>query len=58
MTLVVTGMLAQSQNRRMDYGEAWQTWNRRVDYRKPSKHRIGGWIVMKLGNMEWRVDYE
>ena len=23
---------------------------------KPGKHGIGGWIMMKPGNMEWRVD--
>ena len=29
-----------------------------MDYGNPGKHGIGGWIMVKPGNMEWRVDYE
>ena len=42
----------------MDNCEGWQIGNRRVDYGEACKHEIGGWIMMKPGNMEWRVDYE
>ena len=27
-----------------------------MDYGEACKHEIGGWIMMKPGNMEWRVD--
>ena len=64
MTLVVTGMLAQTGNRRMDYGEACKhgiggcimvkpaKTDRRMDYGDPGKHGICGWIIVSLANME------
>ena len=28
-----------------------------MDYGESCKHGIGVWIMVKPGNMEWRVDY-
>ena len=57
MTLVVTGMLAQTGNRHVDYEGAWQIWNRRLDYGEACKHGIGGWIMVKPANTDRRMDY-
>ena len=49
MTLVVTGMLAQTGNRRLDYGEACKHGIGGWIMVKPSKQGIGGWIIVKAG---------
>ena len=62
ITLVLTGVLAQTGNRRLDYDEACKHgiggWimvkpantDRRMDYSDPGKHGIGGWIMVKPAN--------